>query len=275
MKFLSKLIILLSIFILNGCSKNDKEISLIKEINQEDEMIQAYKEGVKALDENDTFFAANKFLEAELLYPQSEWASKSSLMASYAYYIEGNYSEALYNLERFLKTYPKDPRMDYVHYLIGLSYYENIEGEKKDIKPLIEAKNKFKFVIQNYPNTDFALDSKFKIDLINDVLASKEIYLGRHYIKKEKWVAAINRFKIVLNDYDTTIYTEEAIHRLVEIHYKIGLEGEAKKYASLLGYNYQSSEWYKKTYSILNKEYKTLKVENEKKILKEKFKKLF
>jgi outer membrane protein assembly factor BamD len=196
-------------------------------------------------------------------------------MASYAYYIESNYSEALYNLERFLKTYPKDPRMDYVHYLIGLSYYENIEGEKKDIKPLIEAKNKFKFVIQNYPNTDFALDSKFKIDLINDVLASKEMYLGRHYIKKEKWVAAINRFKIVLNDYDTTIYTEEAIHRLVEIHYKIGLEGEAKKYASLLGYNYLSSEWYKKTYSILNKEYKTLKVENEKKSLKEKFKKLF
>jgi len=275
MKFLSKLIILLSIFILNGCSKNDKEISLIKEINQEDEMIQAYKEGVKALDENDTFFAAKKFLEAELLYPQSEWASKSSLMASYAYYIEGNYSGALYNLERFLKTYPKDPRMDYVHYLIGLSYYENIEGEKKDIKPLIVAKNKFKFVIQNYPNTDFALDSKFKIDLINDVLASKEMYLGRHYIKKEKWVAAINRFKIVLNDYDTTIYTEEAIHRLVEIHYKIGLEGEAKKYASLLGYNYLSSEWYKKTYSILNKEYKTIKVENEKKSLKEKFKKLF
>jgi len=275
MKFLSKLIILLSIFILNGCSKNDKEISLIKEINQEDEMIQAYKEGVKALDENDTFFAAKKFLEAELLYPQSEWASKSSLMASYAYYIEGNYSGALYNLERFLKTYPKDPRMDYVHYLIGLSYYENIEGEKKDIKPLIEAKNKFEFVIQNYPNTDFALDSKFKIDLINDVLASKEMYLGRHYIKKEKWVAAINRFKIVLNDYDTTIYTEEAIHRLVEIHYKIGLEGEAKKYASLLGYNYLSSEWYKKTYNILNKEYKTLKVENEKKSLKEKFKKLF
>ena len=275
MKFLSKLIILLSIFILNGCSKNDKEISLIKEINQEDEMIQVYKEGVKALDENDTFFAAKKFLEAELLYPQSEWASKSSLMASYAYYIEGNYSGALYNLERFLKTYPKDPRMDYVHYLIGLSYYENIEGEKKDIKPLIEAKNKFEFVIQNYPNTDFALDSNFKIDLINDVLASKEMYLGRHYIKKEKWVAAINRFKIVLNDYDTTIYTEEAIHRLVEIHYKIGLEGEAKKYASLLGYNYLSSEWYKKTYSILNKEYKTIKVENEKKSLKEKFKKLF
>ena len=274
MNFLSKLTILLAILILTSCT-NKEEISVLKEINQEAEMVQAYKDGVEALEKNDTFFAAKKFLEAELLYPQSEWASKSSLMASYAYYIENNYSEAIYNLERFLKTYPKDPRMDYVHYLIGLSYYENIEGEKKDIKPLIEAKNKFKFVIQNYPNTDFALDSKFKIDLINDVLASKEMYLGRHYIKKEKWVAAINRFKIVLNDYDTTIYTEEAIHRLVEIHYKIGLEGEAKKYASLLGYNYLPSEWYKKTYSILNKEYKTIKVENEKKSLKEKFKKLF
>ncbi|MDC3410489.1 outer membrane protein assembly factor BamD, partial [Candidatus Pelagibacter ubique] len=226
MNFFSKLIIILAILILNACSKNDKEISLIKEINQEDEMIQAYKEGVKALEENDTFFAAKKFLEAELLFPQSDWAPKSSLMASYAYYIEGNYFNAIYNLERFLKTYPKDPRLDYVYYLMGLSYYENIEGEKKDLKPLLEAKKKFEFIIENYPNTDFALDSKFKIGLIKDILASKEMYLGRHYIKKEKWVAAINRFKTILNDYDTTIYTEEAIHRLVEIHYKIGLEGE-------------------------------------------------
>jgi len=275
MNFLSKLTIILAILSLTACAKNDKEISLIKGINQEDEMIQAYKDGTKALEENDTFFAAKKFLEAELLYPQSEWASKSSLMASYAYYIENNYSEAIYNLERFLKTYPKDSRLDYVHYLMGLCYYENIEGEKKDLKPLIEAKKKFSFVIDNYPNTDFALDSKFKIGLINNILASKEMYLGRHYIKKEKWVAAINRFKNILNDYDTTIYTEEAIHRLVEIHYKIGLEGEAKKYASLLGYNYLSSEWYKKTYSIFYKEYEVNVVKKEKKSLKEKFKKLF
>lgn len=274
MKLLSKLIIFV-ILVLNACAKNDKEISLIKEINQEDEMIQAYKEGVKALEENDTFFATKKFLEAELLFPQSDWASKSSLMASYAYYIEGNYFEAIYNLERFLKTYPKDTRLDYVYYLMGLSYYENIEGEKKDLKPLLEAKKKFIFVIENYPNTDFALDLKFKIGLINDILASKEMYLGRHYIKKEKWIAAINRFKTILNDYDTTIYTEEAIHRLVEIHYKIGLEGEAKKYASLLGYNYLSSEWYGKTYNIFNKEYEVDKIKSEKKSLKEKFKKLF
>jgi len=275
MNFLSKLIILLLALTLSSCTKNDKEISLIQEINQEDEMIRAYEEGTKALEENDTFFAAKKFLEAELLYPQSEWASKSSLMASYAYYIENNYSEAVYNLERFLKTYPTDARVDYVHYLLALCFYENIEGEKKDLKPLIEARERFNFVINKYPNTDFALDSKFKIGLINDILASKEMYLGRHYIKKEKWIAAINRFKNILKDYDTTIYAEEAIHRLVEIHYKIGLEGEAKKYAILLGYNYLSSEWYKKTYDIFNKKYTVSKIKKEKKSLKEKFKKLF
>ena len=275
MKFLSKFIILLAILMLNSCAKKDKEISLIKKINQQDEMIQAYREGVKALDDNDIYFATKKFLEAELLYPQSQWASKSSLMASYAFYSDNNYSEAIFNLERFLKTYPNDKRLDYAHYLIGLCYYENIEGEKKDLKPLIEAKKKFNYVINKYPNTDFALDSKFKINLINDILASKEMYLGRHYIKKEKWVAAINRFKNILNDYDTTIYSEEAIHRLVEIHYKIGLEGEAKKYAILLGYNYLSSEWYKKTYNIFNREYKVREIKKEKKSLKEKFKNLF
>ena len=142
MNYLFKLIILLTILALTSCAKNNKEISLIQEINQEDEMIKAYKDGTKALEGGDTFIAAKKFLEAELLYPQSEWASKSSLMASYAYYIENNYSDAIYNLERFLKTYPKDKRLDYVYYLIGLCYYENIEGEKKDLKPLMEAKKK-------------------------------------------------------------------------------------------------------------------------------------
>ena len=275
MNYLFKIILLLSIITLNSCSKIDKEISLIKELNQEDEMIRAYNEGTKALEKGDTFYAAKKFLEAELLYPQSEWAAKSSLMASYTYYVQSDYSKAIFNLDRFLKTYPRDIRLDYVHYLIGLCYYENIENEKKDLKPLLIAKEKFNYVITNYPNTEFALDSKFKIDLINDIMGSKEMYLGRYYIKKEKWIAAINRFKNILNDYDTTIYAEEALHRLVEIHYKIGLEDEAEKYASLLGYNYLSSEWYKKSYKIFNREYKVEKIKKEKKSLKEKFKKLF
>ena len=275
MKTLTKILILSIVVILSSCSKNENKISKITEIDQEDEMIATYKEGMKNLDEGDAFYAAKKFLEAELLYPQSDWAPKSALMSAYSYYIQDYYTEAIFNLERFIETYPQDSRMDYVHYLLAMCYYENIEGEKKDLQPLTIAKKEFIYVISNYPSTDFALDARFKIDLINDVLASKETYIGRHYIKKEKWIPAINRFKKILEEYDTTIYAEEAIHRLVEIDYKIGLEEEAKKYASLLGYNYLSSEWYKKSYKIFNKEYKVKKIKKEKIGIIKKFKKLF
>ena len=278
MKILIKLVLLLIIVVPISCAKDGKEKSLIKEIDQESEMISAYQEGITSLEVGVPFYAAKKFLEAELLFPQSDWAPKSALMAAYSYYIQDYYTQAIFNLERFILTYPKDNRMDYVHYLLAMCYYENIEGEKKDLQALIIAKKEFIFVIDNYPSTDFALDAKFKIDLINDVMASKEMYLGRHYIKKEKWIPAINRFKNILNDYDTTIYSEEAIHRLVEIHYKIGLEDEAKKYANLLGYNYLSSEWYKRSYKIFNKKYKIQKIKSSKKEkngLIEKFKNFF
>ena len=275
MKILFRLVVLITIITLNSCSKDEKKVSSIKKINQQNEMISAYNEGMKNLDEGDAFSAAKKFLDAELLYPQSDWAPKSALMAGYSYYIQDYYEEAIFNLERFINTYPKDRRMDYAHYLLGMCYYENIEGEKKDLQPLIKAKREFIHVINNYPTTDFALDATFKIELINDVMASKEMYLGRHYIKKEKWIPAINRFKSIVNNYDTTVYTEEAIHRLVEVHYKIGLESEAKKYATLLGYNYLSSEWYKKSYKIFDKKYEEKKIKEKKSGLVKKFKKLF
>ena len=249
-----KYLLIFFLIILSSCSK-EKEISLIKETNQDLEMITAYKEGLQGLEDNDFYYAAKKFLEAELLYPQSEWASTSALMASYAYYLQNFYSKALLNLERFLKTYPNNRNIDYAHYLIAMVYYETIEDEKRDTKPLLRAKEKFEFIIKEYPETDFALDSKFKLELIQNVLASKEIYLGRHYIKKEKWIAAINRFKNVTEEYDQTIFVEEALHRLVEINYKIGLTEESQKYANVLGYNYLSSKWYKKSYKVFNKDY--------------------
>ena len=267
--------IFILIFLLSSCAKEEKKISYIKATTQDLEIAESYKEAYKALDEGDPYFAAKKFLEAELLFPQSEWAPRSALLASYSYYLQNYYAEALSNLERFLITYPNYDNLAYVHYLIAMCYYETIEDEKRDFQPLVKAKDKFNFIVENYPSTDFSSDAKFKIDLINDVIASKEMYLGRHYMKKGKWIAAINRFKFVIKEHDQTIFVEEALHRLVEINYKLGLLDESQKYASLLGYNYLSSEWYKKSYEVFNKDYKTAKILKKKEGVIKKFKKLF
>ena len=271
--------LLITVFIfLNSCSKDEKKISIIEEKEINLQMIDAYKEGVKALEEGDVIFAAKKFNEAEILFPQSEWAPRAVLMAAYSYYSQNYYGDAIYELERFIKTYPNDQRLSYAHYLLAICYYEEVIDEKKDLGPLVKAQSEFKFIIKNYPDSDFALDSKFKLDLINDVLASKEIYLGRYYIKREKWVAALNRFKNVVDNYNTTIYIDEALHRLVEIHYRLGLIEESKKYAAVLGYNYQSSKWYKNSYAIFNKNYENpMKKINKKKgnFIIRKFKSLF
>ena len=274
---LSYITIFLLVFLI-GCSKDKKEISQIKETKQELEIFATYEEAYEALNSGDPYFAAKKFLEAELLFPQSEWAPRSALMASYSYYMQNYYEEALLNLNRYLKTYPLDENLVYAYYLIAMCYYETIEDEKRDTGSLIKARDKFIFIVENYSNTDFALDAKFKIDLIQDILASKEMYVGRHYMKKSKWIAAINRFKTVLQQYDQTMFVEEALHRLVEIHYRLGLENEAKKYANLLGYNYLSSEWYKKSYKIFNQNYsdQIIKpINDDKNGVLNKFKKLF
>ena len=249
-------VIFFSLFILIGCSKEKENIQLIRETNQKVEMISAYNKGMSLIEVNDYFAAGKKFLEAEILFPQSQWASKSVLMASYSYYMQDYYSLAISNLERYFSTYPKDKNKAYAHYLLAMCYYETIEGEKKDLAPILLSKKELNYIIKNYPETDYAYDARFKIDLINDVLAAKEVYIGRHYIKKGKWIPALNRFKNVLENYETTAHVEEAIHRLVEIYYKLGMEDESLKYASLLGYNYNSGEWYEETYKIFNKKYR-------------------
>ncbi len=250
------IITLVSLIIVNACSSDTQNVQIIKETNQKEEMISSYKAGVDLLEVGDYFAASKKFLEAEILFPQSKWAPKSVLMASYSYFLQGYYTLSIENIKRYLKIYPKDKNKPYAHYLLAMCYYETIEGEKKDLAPLILSKKELNYIIENYPDTDFAYDARFKIDLINDTLAAKEVYLGRHYIKKKKWIPALNRFKNVLNEYETTVHVEEAIHRLVEIYYKLGMEQESLKYAALLGYNYNSGEWYKETYRIFNKEYK-------------------
>ena len=273
-----KILLLILSILLISCSKEEK-ISTIEEENIETQMIEAFKEGHEELEKGDAIFAAKKFNEAELLYPQSIWAPKSALMAAYAFYSQSYYGDAIFEIKRYLKTYPNHKDNDYAHFVLAMCYYETIIDTKRDLEPLIKAKKEFKFILDNYPNTDYAMDAKFKIDLINDKLAGKEIFIGKHYLKKGKWIPAINRFKKVVEDYNTTVYVEEALHRLVEVYYKIGLTQESEKYAKVLGYNYQSSEWYKESYKVFNREYKIkekiAKKESKKGLIWRKFKSLF
>ena len=266
MNFFTKTFLILSLIFLFSC-KNNKEVSK-PEIKNEDInilMIEAYNEGLIELENGYALLAAKKFNEAEILYPQSIWAPRSSLMAAYSYYSQDYYEDSINELIRFLKTYPKNIRTDYARYLLAMNYYEQIINEKKDLGPILEAKNNFIIIKENFPNSDFALDAEYKLNLIEEMLASKEMYLAKYYSDKEKWIPAINRYKAVLKNYSTTIFVEEALHRLVEIHYKIGLKDESKKYASMLGYNYQSSEWYEKSYKIFNKDYIKESIKKDKK----------
>ena len=258
-----------------SCSKKVVEKSTIKETNLEFQMIEAYQQGMKELERGDAIFAAKKFNEAEILFPQSEVAPRAALMAAYAYYSQNYYPDAIAELDRFLRVYPKHKDVVYAEYLLGLSYYEQIVDEKKDLNSIQNSKIIFERITKNYPNTEFAIDAEFKLDLIYDVLAAKEMFIGRYYFDKNKWVAAINRFKFVIDNYQTTIYVEEALHRLVEIYYIIGLEDEAKKYATLLGYNYQSSVWYENSYSVFDKNYTKAKIKKEDNNIIKKFKSLF
>lgn len=254
MKFIFT-IIFCSIVFLSGCGDKKKKEIVLDSVDLEEQMIEAYNEGLKALEEGDILFAAKNFNTVENIYPQSIWAPRSVLMAAYSYYTHDYYGDAISELKRYLKNYPANKNYPYAHYLLATCYYELIIDEKKDLSSILKSKESFQFIIKNYPNTDFALDAKFKLLLIDNVLASKELYIGKFYLSKKKWIPAINRFKNIINDYDQTEYVEEALHRLVEINFILGLENEAQKYAALLGYNYKSSEWYEESYRVFNKEY--------------------
>ncbi len=254
-------LLLIFLFLSNSCSKESIQISTINEKSLDLQVLEAYQGGMEALDDGDVLFAAKKFNEAEILFPQSKWAPKAALMAAYSYYIQDYYGDSIAELERFIKVYPFHKDLVYAYYLLSVCYYEQIVDEKKDLQAIIKAKKNFQIVIKNYPDTEYAMDAEFKIDLINDILAAKEMYIARYYFDKKKWIPAINRFKKITDEYDTTIYAEEALHRLVEVHYTLGLIDEAEKYAQLLGYNYQSSKWYENSYSLFNKNYEIKKKE--------------
>ena len=278
MKFFNFILFLLIINVLTSCSEKQEKVSLIKEDNLEMQMIEAYNEGLKEFNSGDIFFAAKKFNEVELLYPQSIWASRSSLMAAYSYYSQLYFTDAIIELERFLDKYKNHPNTDYAYYLLAICHYNQIVDEKKDLGEIVKAKQYFTLLIKEYPSTDFAEDAKFKLELVEEILASKELYLANYYLDREKWIPAMNRYKKIVNEYNTTIFIEEALYRLVELNYKLGLIDEAKKYTALLGYNYQSSDWYERSYKILNTDYEKPSIKkdlNNQKSLLKKFKQLF
>ena len=277
MNFINHFILILLFVIFASCSKEKLNESVIKEKSLDGQVLEAYSEGLDSLRGGDVLFAAKKFNEAEMLFPQSEWAPKSALMAAYSYYSQDYLEDAIAELDRFLRVYPLSKDRDYALYLLANAHYEKIIDETKDLQSILLAKKNFNRVLKQFPQTEYALDSEFKLDLINDILASKEMYIGRYYFDQKKWIPAINRFRTVVDDYDTTIYVEEALHRLVEVYYTIGLINEAKKYANILGYNYGSSRWYETSYAVFNKDYerKRIKTEKKKKSFLNKAKSLF
>ena len=274
--FKKLLILLLPIFLLFSCSKKENK-EVLSEPTSEEIAVEIYAEAVEALKKGDSFYASKQFKEVESLMPQTIWASKASLMSSYADYARNSYSIAIFDLERHINKYPADKNLPYAHYLLAMCYYEQILDEKKDLEPLLKAKEKFEFIMQNYPDTDYGTDARFKIDLIIDQLAAKEMSVARFYMKTEKWIPALNRLKLVVEKYDTTVFVEEALHRLVEVYYRLGLEEEAKQAASILGYNYKAGQWYKKSYKVFNKKYKPKKIQREKEmgLIRRKIKSLF
>ena len=264
-------------FLLFSCSK--KEVVVTTPSNNEEKSLEVYNEAIIALEEGQYYYASSKFLEAENILPTVEGSAKASLMSSYCLYLINFYSEAEEGLERFIRKYPADKNITYAYYLLAIINYEQILDESKDITPLLTSKEKIVDFLERYPDTEYALDLKFKLDLIDNQLAAKEIYIAKYYIETKKWIPAINRLKIVVKNYDETIFIEEALHRLVEVYYMIGLEEEAKTTAALLGYNYNSSEWYQQSYKLLNKDYKipkkkTPKKDKDKGIIKRTIKKI-
>ena len=253
-----RIIILIAPIILFSCSKNEINYKPKPRVDP----YSIYEQAYQAFEEGDYFYAQKKFSEAELNFDIVEYAAKSSIMASYCFYGINQYTKALESTNRFLNKYPADKNVIYAHYLIAIINFEKISDEKKDSDPILKAKKKIDFFLEKYPNNDYAIDLQFKKELIINQLAAKELYVAKYYISVQKWIPAINRLKIIVETYNQTIFIEEALHRLVETYYYVGLEDKAEKYAKILGYNYNSSEWFKQSYKILNKDYKLPKKVN-------------
>lgn len=195
--------------------------------------------------------AVEEFSEVERQHPYSEWAARAQVMAAYSAYRAGQFDDAVAILDRFVKLHPTHASAPYAYYLTALCYYTQISDVGRDQKMSEHARAALRDVVERFPDTDYARDAKLKLDLTTDHLAGKEMEIGRYYLKRNDYPAALNRFKFVIDNYQTTTHTPEALHRLVETYLRLGVVGEAKKYAAVLGYNYPGSEWYKFSYEMM------------------------
>jgi|TARA_B110000914_G_C15415182_1_gene423766 outer membrane protein assembly factor BamD len=248
--------LIIALLLLFSCSKKE-EIRVVE--TDKTKSLEIYRTAIKAMNKGDMFFASKQFTESELLFDEVSYSAKAAILSSYCLYRINFYDESLEALKLYQEKYPVDKNIPYAYYLSAIISYEQILDEKHDLAPLLESKKKMEDYIIRFPDNEYSMDLKFKLDLVENQMAAKELYIAKFYIKTQKWIPAINRLKIIVEKYDKTVFIEEALHRLVETYYKIGLVKEAKKAASILGYNYNSSEWYERSYAVLNKDYKKIR----------------
>lgn len=235
---------------LAACSSDDGEATY-----REEPVQQLYNKALADLNGERYFEAARGFDEVERQHPYSVWSSKAQVMSAFAYYQSNRYDQAILAADRFIELHPGNKDVAYAYYLIGISYYEQITGVGRDQKVTRQALEALERVVRRFPTTEYARDAKLKIDLTRDHLAGKEMEIGRYYQKSDQFVASINRFRAVVETYQTTSHVPEALHRLTESYLALGIEDEAKNAAAVLGYNFPGSDWYQDSYALLDENY--------------------
>ncbi|WP_373087603.1 outer membrane protein assembly factor BamD [Sneathiella sp.] len=249
LKFPGKAAICLLIpLVLAACSSDEP-------VYQERPVQELYNQALAELNDENYRGAAEAFDEVERQHPYSVWATKAQVMSAFAYYQSNEYDQAILAAERFIELHPGNKDAAYAYYLVAISYYEQITGVERDQKVTRQALDALQNLVRRFPNSEYAQDARLKIDLTRDHLAGKEMTVGRYYLNHKYMVGAINRFRIVVEQYQTTTHVPEALHRLTEAYLTLGITNEAKTAAAVLGYNFPGSEWYQDSYALLEKNY--------------------
>lgn len=248
------LFIILPFFLLGACSDSADDEEELAEIEKVEPVEELYNKALDSLNDKNWKSAKKEFEEVERQHPYSVWAKKAQMLNAYANYKNQDYEEAIAILNRYTQLYPGDEQIDYAYYLIALSYYEQITDVGRDQSMTKQALLALNEVIRRFPRSDYARDAELKKDLTIDHLAGKEMEVGRYYVSRKEYLAAIKRFQKVVEDYQGTTHVPEALHRMVELYMKLGIVEEAKNYAAVLGHNYPTNEWYKDSYRLLDPE---------------------